>query len=266
MSAEWSFITVVYNSSRAIQEHWQGFVGSDAIEWIVVDNASTDGVASLCESLGANVIRLNENLGFARANNIGLSHSSGRLVAFVNPDVTVKLNDMSKIQECLSNDDKQLVAPQLLNPDGTPQPNGRGEPYLWYKIRNRLSRKGNPAYLFYADSDVLRPVSWLTGAVVMTSRQTWDRIGGWDESYFLYHEDVELGLVARARGVPSRIIGHVRWVHGWRRAATGLNFRAWKMELRSAIRFYARRPRYLAPPAFGRLLIGSGREGGRGHE
>ena len=73
----WSLVTVTFKSRPDLERFWAGGVAS-GIEWIVVDNASTDGSAELAESLGATVVRLSKNVGFGAANNVGIELASAQ--------------------------------------------------------------------------------------------------------------------------------------------------------------------------------------------
>jgi len=243
---EWSLVTVTFNSEKKIRQYWKDFSIPDGCEWIVVDNSSSDDTARVAEELGGRVIELNENKGFAAANNVGFNASSGRYVAFVNPDVRVGAGDLVTLSSALDHR-YALVAPQLVNEDGSLQPNGRGWPYLSRQVANRLRPSaGEGQYRLYAQpGDPQLEVVWLTGAVIAGRRETLASLGPWDESYFLYYEDVDLCLRARKKSVPSIVVGNVNWTHGWARESTGFRFTPWRRQLTSAARFYARNPHLL---------------------
>jgi N-acetylglucosaminyl-diphospho-decaprenol L-rhamnosyltransferase len=238
----YSLITVTYNSARALQRYGRA-IADNQIEWIVVDNASSDGSAEIARSLGAHVIALDKNIGFGAANNVALKMAQGQIVGVVNPDVAIDVADLGIFREILETTNA-LVAPQLLNDDGTEQPNGRGLPTLVNKVINRLSpdrarRRG--FQLFAAPGERVR-VTWLTGAAIFARRSTWKDLGGFDEDFFVYYEDVDLCLRAGEKNLPSLIVGDVRWVHGWAREASGVNFKGWRLEGRSAWTFYSKHP------------------------
>ena len=92
------------------------------------------------------------------------------------------------------------------------------------------------------------PVVWCAGGATSMSRQVFERIGGWPEEYFLYMEDVELGVRAGHLGIPVSVTAALRWVHEWGGDSRhGLN-RGMLLHLRSAVRFYTRHPKYLGLP------------------
>lgn len=246
-----SLITVTHNSRLAIEEFWgkNDKLPVD-VEWIVVDNASTDGSADFAESLGARVIRLTENLGFASSNNAGLKVAEGGFIGFVNPDVRVRFSDLRMLEK-VAHERQAVVSPQLLNADGSLQPNGRGFPFLWDKIENRLGaeEKLHGRYLLFSETDAPRMVCWLMGASVFGSHETIDKFGAWDPHFFLYYEDKDFCLRAWKAGVPVALVPSAEWTHGWARETSSLSAMPWKREFASMFKFYRRYPEFLMPRA-----------------
>lgn len=238
----WSIVTVTYNSALALRSHWFEYP-PDNVEWIVVDNNSSDDSIAVAREHGATcILTQSMNRGFGAASNIGLKQASGRFVAFVNPDVTIDFCTLSALSRILESEDT-LIGPQLVYPDGTLQPNGRGLPTLWNKVANRLSvAKTENKYYKFAHPGEEKYVCWLIGAAVCGLRQTLVRLGGWDERYFIYYEDSALGLRAWQMGVPVKLVGSARWIHGWARETTSFRVAPWKRELSSMVKFYSRHP------------------------
>ena len=245
----WSLITVTYNSANRLREYWADIELSDQYEWIVVDNGSTDDSISVAVGLGARVIETGENLGFSRANNIGLRAARGDLILFANPDLRVRTSDLPDLAQII---DRRggLVSPRLTSPDGNYQYNGRGWPFLPWKVRNRLSASGAPTdYLRPATEEEYANVAWLTGASVAARRVDFELVDGWDESYFLYNEDVAIGLMARRCGLAVGIATQISWVHGWAREPAKWRLKPMLRELSSTFEFYRREPLFLTWPA-----------------
>lgn len=239
----WSIITVAYNSAEILRDHWTSPI-PEGVEWIVVDNNSTDSSAATARELGAKVIELGSNAGFSAANNRGLSAAGGKYIAFVNPDVIVQWDSLGEL-EALIDTSGGLVAPQLVNPDGSLQPNGRGAPSLMNKVRNRTNATAESTYQVTANRGEIKYVAWLIGAVVAGASETMLQLEGWDESYFLYYEDKDLSLRAWRSGVPVLLDGNVSWIHSWARATKNFAWAPWKREIASAFTFYRREPRLL---------------------
>lgn len=246
MDVRWSLITVTYNSASTLERFWQHTNLPDDVEWIVADNASSDASVGVARSLGARVARMRRNVGFGRANNTALTGAHGDYVCFVNPDVQIKVGDLSLLSTVLDREPRSLVAPQLMNEDGSLQPNGRGLPYFRNKIRHRLHPEYvSGEYLRFAGGSEEIEVAWLMGAVVAARRDWLIRLGPWDPRYFVYYEDHDLGLRNTAAGGTSRVVGSARWVHGWARETNALRVKPWLHELSSSIRFYSDYPQYL---------------------
>jgi N-acetylglucosaminyl-diphospho-decaprenol L-rhamnosyltransferase len=251
-----SLITVTYNSANALRECWSRF-DPDWAEWIVVDNHSTDDSVSIAESLGATPLRLVRNVGFSAANNIAASLTDADVLIFCNPDVVVDAPGIARIANRAMSA-PCLIAPQLANSDGTLQENGRGAPYPHRKLRHMLGRRDEPdlAYVRIARAGELRSAVWAMGAAVGMSRSTFDAIRGWDSRYFIYYEDADICLRALDQGIPTYIDGDIVWTHKWaRETARGLSVPAWKREISSGLKFYARNTHCVLPiGASGRRL------------
>src|SRR5947207_11789567 len=98
------------------------------VEAVVVDNASTDGspAAVASEFPQATVLAQQRNLGFGRANNVGLERCQGRFVLLLNPDVTVNPQAIGRMADFLiTRPDAAVVGPRLLFPDGRIDPDAR---------------------------------------------------------------------------------------------------------------------------------------------
>ncbi|NKS29424.1 glycosyltransferase [Rhodococcus hoagii] len=252
---EWSIVTVTFNNEKTLRR-WMQPPCSPNVEHIVVDNASGDNTVSTAEELGATkVITLSKNVGFSAANNIGFQSARGRYVAFVNPDVAVDFKTLDRLRETIDCSGG-LVAPQLLNEDGTMQPNARGLPYLSSKIFGRVSnnhaKRSN--YYRYAAADEVVQIPWVIGAAVCGKREIFEQLGAWDSRFFLYYEDADLCLRAGQAGLPVSVDGAVHWTHEWKRATTNFKWSPWKNEIKSAARFYSRYPDLVFPMGFRRPL------------
>lgn len=259
----WTLITVTFNSADQLAKYWAHPIPVD-VEWIVVDNGSTDDSVLMAGRLGAQVIEAGRNLGFSAANNEGLRVARGGYVAFVNPDVTVAFEDLPGLAKRI---DRRggLVSPQLMNDDGSRQPNGRGAPLLAHKVINRLSSGSQLSnqYLLFAGDREERFVFWAIGAVIAGTAETFARLGGWNERFFLYYEDKDIAIRAWRAGLPVVLCGQFRWVHGWARETTEFRIAPWLREIASLSKFYSLYPEFLfgGPSVRRRNAAAAGRSG-----
>ncbi|MFI5429460.1 glycosyltransferase family 2 protein [Aeromicrobium sp. UC242_57] len=137
-----------------------------------------------------------------------------------------------------------LVSPQLIYPSGEHQENARGLPTPRAKLANRGIRIPGFDLASYARSGFQTPtyVAWLMGAALAGSTESFNHLGGWDDRYFIYYEDHDIGLRAWDADLKLVLDPRSEWVHTWQRATTTLNRSAWKAELRSAWTFYRTYP------------------------
>ena len=171
-------------------------------EIVVVDNGSRDGsVAALQHAYPAiRVIEPGGNVGYATAANRGTEATTAPVVAICNPDLEVHSGTAAAMLARLDAEpDLAAVGPALHNPDGSQYPSARMHAgpldatghtllgRLW--PRNRFTRRYRQL-----DVDWSRPrdVDWLSGALLFLRRSAVDSVGGWDEGYFMYLEDVDL--------------------------------------------------------------------------
>ncbi|QGQ20261.1 glycosyltransferase [Cellulomonas sp. JZ18] len=248
MSTDWTLVTVTYNNAAELRQFWSD-VDLAGARWIVVDNASADGSADVARALGADVVALERNVGFGAANNVGLRVAESEWLAFVNPDVRVDPASFAQLA-ATSRRYGALVAPALRGVDGSVQPNGRGLPYPTAKLAHRGLWPGRAARSAYVVPPTTEPVfvAWVMGAAVAGPTAALRRLGGWDERYFIYYEDHDLGLRAWRHGMPVVVDPHAAWTHEWKRATTGLSWLHWKHELRSGLAFYRAYPELLLGP------------------
>ena len=169
---------------------------------IVVDNASTDGSPEMvsAEFPHATLVRCETNLGFAKANNLGILRASGPLLAFINSDVIVHPGCLQTLARHLENNPQVgLVGPLVLGKDGKVQRTCRKLPTVWntfcraLALDNVLQRykpfSGREMRNWSQDS--LAEIEVLSGCFWMARRDAVQQVGGLDERFFFYAEDVD---------------------------------------------------------------------------
>lgn len=193
-------------------------------EVLVIDNASYDGCAEMIRGKFPDVIFIQseENLGFARANNLAFSRCRGRNVLFLNPDTEIKATALQKLVARLeSMPDAGMVGAHLLNTDGSLQTTCVvALPSILNQILGaKHLRKAFPKWriwgmraLFEASQDPV-PVEAISGACMLAKREVLESIGCFTTDYFMYAEDMDLCVKIAKAGltiyyVPDALITH----------------------------------------------------------
>ena len=172
------------------------------LEILVVDNASTDGSPECVERQFPQVrlIRNAANLGFARANNIGIAQSRGKYLALINSDVKVLPDCITRLVDyCEQHPEVGMAGPRVTGGDGKLQRSCRGFPGVWNMLCRALAldsifpkSKWFTGYsLRHWAQDDLRPVDILAGCFWLIRREALARVGLLDESFFMYGEDMD---------------------------------------------------------------------------
>ena len=172
-------------------------------ETIVVDNASRDGSADMVAADFPNVrlVRSDKNLGFAAANNLGFAEAGGKYVVLLNSDAFLK-HDALRISVERMNKSPQvgLAGAQLISRDGSWQPSARKFPSLLndFLTLSGLAARYPHSRLFgrfdrtWADPKEPAEIDWVPGAYSIVRRDLLMKLGGFDERFFLYYEEVDL--------------------------------------------------------------------------
>ena len=264
-------VVVNYNAASHLVACVRSLLAEGVADVVVADNASSDDSARvLAESgLPARFLATGRNRGYGGGANFGIAASDSELVLVSNSDLEVQPGAVAALVAALDAEpDVAIVGPRLLDPDGSLYPSARSFPALGDALghaflglvapRNRWSARYK---LLGWDHAVRSDVDWVSGACFLARREVLDRLGGFDESYFMYSEDVDLcwrawragwrvayepsAAVVHTQGVsadqrPYRMIVAHHWsllrfarrtTTGWRRAllplvAAGLALRA----------------------------------------
>jgi N-acetylglucosaminyl-diphospho-decaprenol L-rhamnosyltransferase len=172
------------------------------VEIWVVDNASSDGSAQMVREHFPQVhlIANDENRGFTAANNQGLALTRGRYLLLLNPDTEVVGDALSEmIRYAEAHFEVGALGPRLVNPDGSIQSSRRRFPTFttalvestvvqeWWKDNYVLRRY----YMTDTPDDAIQKVDWVVGACLLVRRQAYEEVGGLDEGYFMYSEELD---------------------------------------------------------------------------
>ena len=251
-------VTVSYNSSGELDGFLDSVArGELAPHSYIADNDSADleATKAIAEGHDATVIAIGENRGYGGAINAAAAALPAEVeyILVSNPDVRLSADAVERLVAAMGDDDTiGAVGPRVLNIDGTPYPSARSFPSLRTGIghalffslwpRNPWSRR----YLAHREESLEpRQVDWLSGSCVLVRRSAFDEIGGFDEGYFMYFEDVDLGYRLAKAGWRRLFLPTTSVVHSGAHSTTTESARMIRAHHDSAYRYLSRK--YSAP-------------------
>jgi N-acetylglucosaminyl-diphospho-decaprenol L-rhamnosyltransferase len=198
-----SAVIVSYNSADYLPDCLRSLRSEGVDDIVVVDNASSDGSVEVVRAAdpAVSVVETGANLGFGSAANRGVAATAGEYVLILNPDTVVEPGTAKALSEALDRDPGlAVVGPRMENLDGTLYPSVRRFPEMAVAFGHAflgLVWPANPATRRYRMLDwdhdrQAADVDWVGGACMLVRRSAFDLIGGFDEAYFMYVEDVDL--------------------------------------------------------------------------
>ena len=220
-------VIVNYESGGALRRCLAGVRREGPAEVVVVDNGSTDGSVAQArtEIADLSVIVPGANIGYGSAANRGVAATSAPYVLVANPDLDVGPGALGALAEALDDEPAfGLVGPLIRTPAGGRYPSARRFPSLpdaaghavlgLLAPNNRFTRAYQRSDLDAADTGIAE-VDWVSGACFLVRRDAFEAVGGFDESYFMYAEEVDLCWRLRAEGwrvayVPGAEVVHVQ--------------------------------------------------------
>jgi len=169
-------------------------------EIVVVDSGSGDDCGPLLAASdpAAVFVDLPTNVGYGAAANAGVRRTDAAVVVVANPDLVVEPGTVAALVAAIDRDDRiAVVGPRIDRPDGSRYPSARTFPSLSDALGHGfagLVTTDNPWSRRYlrTGSEEAGPVDWVSGAFFAVRRRAWDEVGGFDEGYFMFMEDVDL--------------------------------------------------------------------------
>lgn len=243
-------VIIASHNTRTYLERCLNALG-DAHELIVVDSASTDGSQALVRERFPHVrlVELDANPGYGGALNEGIARATGEYLILMNGDAWPLGQAVERLVEFAEREPRAgIVGPRLLNPDGTLQPSVRGFPTLWrlateYLFLRRLAPGSSTLNAFYGsrfDHRSRRDTEFLVGAVMLVRREVVDEIGGFDTSFFMFNEEVDVCYRARSAGWSVVFWPGAQFVHVGGASTSADWPQMYREQLRSHLRFLAK--------------------------
>jgi len=228
-------------------------------EIIIVDNNSTDGTLEIVRNFNNNTIKViknKRNLGFARANNIAFKVCKGQYIIILNPDITIthKTNLPFLIEQYHKYNDIGIVAPKLLYENGEIQESARSFPNpIVLLIRGIGLGNFFKSFSFYRDYLMLDKqdehamyADWVIGAFMLIRRDILEKIGYFDEKYFMYYEDADLCIRLLKSGYKTLYVPNCEVIHKYKRESSRAVFSKLKYHhIKSIVRFFTKHSFYL---------------------
>jgi N-acetylglucosaminyl-diphospho-decaprenol L-rhamnosyltransferase len=215
-------VIVSYNSSDRLRDCVEPLLELDDVNVIVVDNASPDGSLAAVEGLPLTAIQLSANGGFAHGVNAGWRAGSAPFVLLLNPDAAIEGASLDRLAGILADSPSAgAVAPRILHTDGSLEYSQRRFPrlrstYAQAVFLHRLFPTASWTDEVIRDDAVYarqgRP-DWVSGACVLVRRTALEQLGGLDEGFFMYSEDIDLCRRLRDGGYellfePGAVVKH----------------------------------------------------------
>lgn len=194
-------------------------------EIIIVDNASDDGSVDFIKDKFPEVklIANKKNLGFGKANNLGLKIAAGEYILLINPDTLVAEDTFEKMIQFFNDTQSAgLAGCKILNPDGTLQlACRRSFPGPWTSFtkvtglstlfpKSKIFARYNLTYL---DENKSYEVDAISGSFMMMRRSVYDKVGGFDEQFFMYGEDLDLCYRIQKSGFKVYYVHSTQIIH-----------------------------------------------------
>jgi N-acetylglucosaminyl-diphospho-decaprenol L-rhamnosyltransferase len=226
MAADLAVVIVNYNAGAFLGRclsSAEAAGGDISVDVVVVDNASRDDSARAAAGVHSEMTLIEnpDNRGFATAANQGIAASDAPFVFLLNPDAEITGGTLAALVKLAREQPRTgAVGCLVRNPDGTNQPSARRVPGLFESLMhaflgpffpgNRWSRSYTMAGWDRASE---REVEWISGSAMLLRREALDEVGGFDEGYFMYVEDVDLCTRLRSAGWKVLFSPEVEVVH-----------------------------------------------------
>ncbi len=198
-------IVVDYHAESALAQCVDSLVLNGVEDIVVVENGTPGSTLAALRGRGVHIVEPGLNLGYGRGVNRGVARvRDHEFVLISNPDVVVHHGAVAALVAALDElPDVAVVGPQIRRPDGSVYPSHRVFPNFWLAGLHALLAPlwpSNPATRRYRSRHDDGSVDWVSGACFMMRRGAFEEVGGFDERYFMFAEDMTLCWDVRQRG------------------------------------------------------------------
>lgn len=217
--------TVAYNTGPELERFLDSLQEATRmpVTTVIADNGQEhDVVDRLAARYGARVVRDGRNHGYGGGANRAAEGVTEDWIVVANPDVVWLPGSLDRlIDAALADPTAGCLGPRILSTDGTVYPSGRALPTLGRGAGHALLSRVWPSNPFSAayhttdgpQTEGTRTVGWLSGACLLLPAHVWQDLGGFDDSYFMFFEDVDLGARVSAKGLRNVQVRQAVIVH-----------------------------------------------------
>ncbi|MGO1315640.1 MAG: glycosyltransferase family 2 protein [Cellulomonadaceae bacterium] len=231
-------VCVIFNPGRELIDFVDSLATATSrpLELVLVNNGGPSDIATaLSERDGISLVEAGGNLGYGRAANLGAHDARSPWVVVANPDIVWEPDSLDRLLDAAKrHPEAGSLGPKLLNSDGTVYPSARAIPSLKLGAGHAVLGKiwpSNPYSRAYRRANETSPqtertAGWLSGACLLIRRDAFESIGGFDETYFMFFEDLDLGERLGLAGwtnvyVPTATVTHAQGV-SWKKAPAAM--------------------------------------------
>ncbi|MGQ2117392.1 glycosyltransferase family 2 protein [Ornithobacterium rhinotracheale] len=221
-----SIIIVNYNTSNLVADCVKSIIANTSqdlsYEIIVVDNASSQADIEKLKTINnINLVLSNENLGFGKGNNLGVKHSKGDILLFLNSDTILYEDSLNIMYNFFVENETTLnmgaLGCELVDVEKKPN----GSYYHFTNCKKIMKSYGSMIFKKLSPKDVpfkfnengVAEVDFVIGADLMMRKDIFKKIGGFDKDYFMYFEEADMQLKLKELGLNRIVINHTHIIH-----------------------------------------------------
>lgn len=214
-----SIIIVNYRSWVALSKCLDSILNQNKLKAkiLVLDNNSDDNIFNDFKNKYSSVewFKNNENLGFAKACNIGSKKVNSKWILFLNPDTLIPQNCFENLANKVKDSENEIISIKQLNEKEIDTHaygiflnlySLNGIFRFIYRLLYGLSKKANSAKLSFSPD-------WISGSFMLIKRKDFIRIGGWDENFWMYYEDMDICKRAKKHGISTKFYNDLYCYH-----------------------------------------------------
>jgi N-acetylglucosaminyl-diphospho-decaprenol L-rhamnosyltransferase len=198
-------VVVDFHAGQALSDCIDSLHANGLVDIVVVENGVAGSTMPALSGQRIELVEPNLNLGYGRGVNRGAAVApNSRYLLVSNPDLVVHDGAVAALTAYLDgHPEVGVVGPRIVRPDGSVYPSQRVFPNFWLAGLHALLAPvwpGNPATRAYRSPRVDGTVDWVSGAFFMIRRDVFEAVGGFDERYFMFAEDMALCWAVREHG------------------------------------------------------------------